>query len=67
MNLEGYEVSSANNGVRWPNTEDWHKVDTPARMLGDEIKTTYGKSVGTVAYVLFEDERDAIMFKLSLK
>ena len=51
----------------WINTSGWTKVDTPSRMLGDEIICTYGRNIGTVAFVLFEDKRDAIMFKLSLK
>lgn len=70
MSLEGYRIhieEGVKDGIQWVNTKDWHKVDTPARMLGDEVNVTYGRHIGTVSYVLFEDERDAIMFMLSLQ
>jgi hypothetical protein len=68
MSLEDYKlhILPGKDDSQWINTLGWHRVDAPARMLGDKINTAYGRVSGTVDFVLFEDERDAIMYKLTL-
>lgn len=62
-----YLPPTAEHDVWWINTKGWTKVDTPSRRLGDKIKSSYGRTIGSVNHILFEDERDALMHSLSMR
>lgn len=55
-----------NRGVRWIPTATWTKVEVE-RLVTDKCpKGMYGRIIERSRYILFEDERDATMFKLTL-
>ena len=49
------------------NTEGWLRVKTDIGCLPPGFPNQFGRVIERCEYMLFEDERDAMVFKLSLK
>ena len=50
--------------IRWIDISKWHKVKTTIGSL-EGFPNTVGRVIERRNYILFEDERDFIMFKLA--
>lgn len=57
---------SAEGEIKWINTESWHRVKTNVGCIAG-FPNTIGRVIERSHFILFEDERDVTMFKLSLQ
>ncbi len=63
-----YLPPTAEHPIRWIPTATWHRVEVTTMHRRPEIPSdTFGRIINRRDYILFEDKRDATVFRLLLK
>lgn len=63
--LKLHDVGQRGN-LQWPDYTDWHKVVFNTAAFREHPADSFGRYMIFGLFVLFEDERDAIIYKLKV-